>query len=88
MEFKNEIKYVSETNYEKDIKELINDNKFIDEIFRIISSKSVSSYLRAKIKFLNDYNVEFVEEGSYDVFLKNQRGKTASACPRAAMGGE
>lgn len=72
MEFKNEIKYVSETNYEKDIKELINDNKFIDEIFRIISSKSVSSYLRAKIKFLNDYNVEFVEEGSYDVFLKNQ----------------
>ena len=72
MEIKNEIKYASETNFEKEIKELIDDDEFIDEIFRILSSKSVSSYLKAKIKFLKDYNVEFVEEGSYDVFLKDQ----------------
>ena len=72
MEIKSEIKYVSETNFEKEIKELIDDDEFIDEIFRIISSKSVSSYLKAKIKFLKDYNVEFVEEGSYDVFIKDQ----------------
>ena len=72
MEIKNEIKYVSKANFEKEIKELIDDNEFIDEVFRIISSKSVSSYLKAKIKFLNDYNVEFVEEGSYDIFLKSQ----------------
>ena len=72
MEIKSEIKYVSETNFEKEIKELIDDDEFIDEVFRIISSKSVSSYLKAKIKFLKDYNVEFVEEGSYDVFIKDQ----------------
>jgi len=72
MEIKKEIKYVSEINYEKEIKELIDDDKFISEVFRIISSKSVSSYLKSKIKFLENYNVEFVEEGAYDVFLKNQ----------------
>ena len=71
-EIKKEIKYVSETNYEKEIKELLDDNKFINEFFQIISSKSVSSYLKAKIKFLKDYKVEFVEEGTYDVFLKAQ----------------
>ena len=54
MEIKNEIKYASKANFEKEIKELIDDNEFIDEVFRIISSKSVSSYLKAKIKFLND----------------------------------
>ena len=72
MEIKSEIKYASKNNYEKGIKALIEDNEFIDEIFRIISSKSVSSYLKTKIKFLNDYKVEFIEEGSYDVFLKSQ----------------
>ena len=72
LEIKEELKFVKGRNYEKEINELINDDTFIQEFFSIISNKTISSYFQAKIKFCNDNIIKFVEDGDFDIFLKNQ----------------
>lgn len=68
---KKELNYTSERNYENEIFELIQDDDFIKEFFSILSSKTISSYFKAKIKFQNDYEVKFVE-GNEEICLKGQ----------------
>ena len=71
IEIKEELKYVQQRNYEKEITEIINDDNFIKEFFQIISNDIISSFFQAKIKFGKDYGVEFVENDEFDIFLKD-----------------
>ena len=71
IEIKEELKYVQQRNYEKEITEIINDDNFIKGFFQIISNDIISSFFQAKIKFGKDYGVEFVENDEFDIFLKD-----------------
>ena len=71
MEIKEELKYVQQRNYEKEITEIINDDNFIKGFFQIISNDIISSFFQAKIKFGKDYDFEFVENDEFDIFLKD-----------------
>ena len=75
IEIKEELKYVQQRNYEKEITEIINDDNFIKEFFQIISNDIISSFFQAKIKFGKDYGVEFVENDEFDIFLKDNNLK-------------
>ena len=71
IEIKEELKYVQQRNYEKEITEIINDDNFIKGFFQIISNDIISSFFQAKIKFGKNYDVEFVENDEFDIFLKD-----------------
>ena len=71
IEIKEELKYVQQRNYEKEITEIINDDNFIKGFFQIISNDIISSFFQAKIKFGKDYDFEFVENDEFDIFLKD-----------------
>ena len=71
IEIKEELKYTQQRSYEKEITEIINDDNFIKEFFEIISNGVISAYFQAKIKFGKDYDVEFVENDNFDIFLKD-----------------
>lgn len=75
LESKKELKYSQEKNYEKEICELINNDEFIREFFSIISTGIVKNYFEAKIKFEKEYDVVFVSDDDYDIFLKEQYQK-------------
>ena len=75
IEIKEELKYVQQRNYEKEITEIINDDNFIKGFFQIISNDIISSFFQAKIKFGKDYGVEFVENDEFDIFLKDNNLK-------------
>jgi len=70
LETKKELNYPKEKNYTKEIYEIINDDTFIRDFFSIISSGEISKYFESKIKFEDGYQVSFVNDDNYDVFLK------------------
>ena len=74
-ESKKELKYPQEKNYEKEICELINNDEFIREFFSIISTGTIKNYFESKIKFEKEYDVAFISDGDYDIFLKEQYQK-------------
>ena len=70
LDSKKELNYTKGKNYEKEILEIINDDNFMQEFFEIISSKTISQYFESRIKFEEGYNVTFVEDDKYDIYLK------------------
>ena len=70
LESKKELNYPKEKNYENEIKELIYDDSFINEFFTIITSKPLNDYFKAKIKFLDEYDIKFItNDDDYDIYL-------------------
>ena len=59
--------YPKEKNYENEIKELIDDDNFINEFFAIITSEPLNEYFQAKIRFLDEYNAKFAIEEDVNV---------------------
>jgi len=75
LEAKKELNYAKEKNYKNEINEIINNDTFIKEFFSIISSKEISKYFESKIKFEDGYQVKFVNDDNYDIFLKDHYQK-------------
>ena len=70
LESKKELDYPKEKNYENEIKELIDDDNFINEFFAIITSEPLNEYFQAKIRFLDEYNAKFaINKDDNDIFL-------------------
>jgi hypothetical protein len=73
LEMKEELDYVKQRNYAKEIDEILSNDNFIGKFFSILSSNSVSSYLNSKIKFLEKNQVKIVKEDEpFDIFLGPQ----------------
>lgn len=72
LEIKKEINYTKRGNYEKEINEILTEEKFIYDLFSILGSNNISSYFKSNIKFLKDNEVEFVKNGDYDICLGDQ----------------
>ncbi len=67
LNIKKEIVFASLTNYEKEIKEIIDKDKdFMKNIYLILQSEPVSQYLKSKIKFdeNNAFLVNFIDESN------------------------
>ena len=75
LEAKKELNYPKEKNYINEIDEIINNDTFIKEFFSIISSGAISKYFESKIKFESGYQVKFVNDDDYDIFLKEHYQK-------------
>ena len=70
LEIKKELKYPNKENYENEINSLFKDKKFIEDFFSIITSDEVSKYFKSKIKFESGYQISFVKDGEYDIYLE------------------
>ena len=70
LEIKKELKYPNKENYENEINSLFKDKKFIEDFFSIITSDEVSKYFKSKIKFESGYQINFVKDGEYDIYLE------------------
>ena len=68
---KKELNYPKEKNYTNEIDEIINNDTFIKEFFSIISSGAISKYFESIKKFESGYQVKFVNDDDYDIFLKS-----------------
>ena len=65
LEKKEEMEYLNQQNYEREINEILNDNQFLKDFLSIIKSIPIKNYLTSVIKFKNDkdndYNVELYD---------------------------
>ena len=75
LEKKEEIEYLNQQNYEREINEILNDKQFQKDFLSIIKSLPVKNYLTSVVKFKNDKDDDYNDE-LYDLSNKTKSKDT------------
>ena len=75
LDIKEELEYLNQKSYDKEINELLSDKSFFEEFLNILKSENVKHYLNSVIEFPNsyenDYNVKIYLGKRYNSFIED-----------------
>ena len=75
LDIKEELEYLNQKSYDKEINELLSDKSFFEEFLNILKSENVKHYLNSVIEFPNsyenDYNVKIYLGERYNSFIED-----------------